>query len=212
MAPPKQPSPALASASRRAGAPLRRAGLSSIGRPFPGTKLLVLDGDRRATPPGEAGELAIAGDQLALGYHGDAERTAQKFVRLEGERWYLTGDQAVTDAEGRLFFLGRLDNQVKVRGHRVELEEVEAHLRALSGVEAVAVVAWPVRDGSADGLVAFLAGDLDDQVAELRRALRARLPPQMVPSALHIVDALPLTVNGKIDRQALLAGLERAPP
>ncbi|HEY6476910.1 MAG TPA: amino acid adenylation domain-containing protein [Polyangia bacterium] len=186
-------------------------GIVSIGHPLPGTRLLVMGGDRRALPPGQAGELAIAGVQLALGYHRDAERTAQKFVRLDGERWYLTGDQAMTDADGRLFFLGRLDNQVKVRGHRVELEEVEAHLRAISGVEAVAVVAWPVRDGSADGLVAFLAGELDDRVAGLRNALRARLPPHMVPAAIHIVDALPLTANGKVDRKALQAGLEPPP-
>jgi D-alanine--poly(phosphoribitol) ligase subunit 1 len=186
-------------------------GIVSIGHAFPGTKLRTLDADRRATPPGTAGELAIAGAQLALGYHGDAEQTAQKFIRLDDDRWYLTGDQAVMDGEGRLYYLGRLDNQVKVRGHRVELEEVEAHLRAISGVEAVAVVAWPVRDGSADGLLAFLAGDLDDRVAELRAALRARLPPHMVPTALHIVDDLPLTANGKIDRRALQAGLERAP-
>jgi amino acid adenylation domain-containing protein len=186
-------------------------GIVSIGHAFPGTKLLVLDGERRATPPGTPGELAIAGAQLALGYHGDAEQTARKFIQLDNDRWYLTGDQAVTDSDGRLFYLGRLDNQVKVRGHRVELEEVEAHLRAISGVEAVAVVAWPVRDGSADGLLAFLAGDLDDRVGELRSALRARLPPHMVPTALHIVDNLPLTPNGKIDRRALQAGLERAP-
>jgi acyl-coenzyme A synthetase/AMP-(fatty) acid ligase len=75
----------------------------------------------------------------------------------------------------------------------------------------VAVVAWPVHDGSADGLLAFVAGDLDDRVAELRTALRARLPPHMVPTALHIVDSLPLTANGKIDRRALQAGLERTP-
>jgi amino acid adenylation domain-containing protein len=186
-------------------------GIVSIGHAFPGTRLRVLDADRRAAPPASPGELAIAGAQLALGYHADAEQTARKFIHLEGERWYLTGDQAVTDSDGRLYYLGRLDNQVKVRGHRVELEEVEAHLRAISGIEAVAVVAWPMRDGSADGLLAFLAGDLDDRVAELRTALRARLPPHMVPTALHIVDDLPLTANGKIDRQALRAGLERAP-
>jgi non-ribosomal peptide synthetase component F len=186
-------------------------GIVSIGRPFPGTRLRILDAEHQPAPAGTAGELAIAGAQLALGYYGDAEQTGRKFVHLDGQRWYLTGDQAVMDGDGRLFYLGRLDNQVKVRGHRVELEEVEAHLRAVSGVEAVAVVAWPVHDGSADGLLAFVAGDLDDRVAELRTALRARLPPHMVPTALHIVDSLPLTANGKIDRRALQAGLERTP-
>jgi D-alanine--poly(phosphoribitol) ligase subunit 1 len=209
------PTEATVACSRQSFEPGRAPaarGIVSVGNPFPGTKVLILDGQRRPVAPGTPGELAIAGAQLALGYYGDAERTAQKFVTFEGERWYLTGDQAVTDEEGRFFFLGRLDNQVKIRGHRVELEEVEAHLRAISGVEAIAVVAWPVRDGSADGLVAFLAGDVDDRVAELRLALRARLPPHMVPTALHVVDALPLTPNGKIDRKALLAGLERQPP
>jgi D-alanine--poly(phosphoribitol) ligase subunit 1 len=193
------------------GATPAARGFVSIGVALAGTRLAILDQERRLLPAGAAGELAIAGAQLALGYYADGEQTARKFPTVDGERWYLTGDQAMSDGEGRLFYLGRLDNQVKVRGHRVELEEVEAHLRAVSGVEAVAVVAWPVRDGSADGLVAFLAGDLDDRVAELRHALRTRLPPHMVPNALHIVETLPLTANGKIDRKALLAGLERTP-
>jgi D-alanine--poly(phosphoribitol) ligase subunit 1 len=183
-------------------------GIVSIGRPFPQTRLAVLDGQRQMAGPGQAGELAIGGAQLALGYYGDLERTAQKFVTLGGELWYLTGDQARVDADGRYFYLGRLDNQVKVRGHRVELEEVEAHLRAVSGVDAVAVVAWPLRDGTADGVVAFLGdASLAPRAAELRKSLRGRLPGHMVPTALHFVPALPLSVNGKIDRRALIARL-----
>ena len=183
-------------------------GIVSIGRPFPQTRLAVLDGQRQRAAPGLAGELAIGGAQLALGYYGDLERTAQKFVTIGAERWYLTGDQARADADGRYFYLGRLDNQVKVRGHRVELEEVEAHLRAVSGVDAVAVVAWPLRDGSADGVVAFLGDEsLAARAAEFRKGLRARLPGHMVPTALHFVPALPLSANGKIDRRALLARL-----
>ena len=183
-------------------------GIVSIGRPFPGTRLAVLDGQRQMAAPGVAGELAIGGAQLALGYYGDLERTAQKFVTLGEERWYLTGDQARADADGRYFYLGRLDNQVKVRGHRVELEEVEAHLRAVSGVDAVAVVAWPLRDGTADGVVAFLGDEsLATRAAEIRKGLRGRLPAHMVPTALHFVPALPLSVNGKIDRRALLGRL-----
>jgi D-alanine--poly(phosphoribitol) ligase subunit 1 len=183
-------------------------GIVSIGRPFPGTRLAVLDPQRQMAAPGQAGELAIGGAQLALGYYGDLERTAQKFVTLGAERWYLTGDQARVDADGRYFYLGRLDNQVKVRGHRVELEEVEAHLRAVSGVDAVAVVAWPVRDGTADGVVAFLGDEsLAARAAEIRKGLRGRLPGHMVPTALHFLPALPLSVNGKIDRRALTARL-----
>jgi D-alanine--poly(phosphoribitol) ligase subunit 1 len=183
-------------------------GIVSIGRPFPGTRLAVLDGQRQIAAPGVAGELAIGGAQLALGYYADPERTAQKFVTLAGERWYLTGDQARADADGRYFYLGRLDNQVKVRGHRVELEEVEAHLRAVSGVDAVAVVAWPVRNGTADGLVAFLGDEsLATRAGEIRKGLRGRLPGHMVPTALHFIAALPLSANGKLDRRALVARL-----
>ena len=188
-------------------------GIVSIGRPFPGTRLAVLDGERRPAAPGAAGELAIGGAQLALGYYGDPERTAQKFVSLGGEPWYLTGDQALADADGRVFYLGRLDNQVKVRGYRVELEEVEAHLRAVAAVDAVAVVAWPLRDGIADSLVAFVAAEESPaRAAELRKALRARLPPHMIPTALHFLPALPLNPNGKIDRQALVARLDAHEP
>ena len=183
-------------------------GIVSIGRPFPHTRLAVVDEQHEMVAPGVPGELAIAGEQLALGYYGDLERTAQKFVTLAGERWYLTGDQVRADADGRYFYLGRLDNQVKVRGHRVELEEVEAHLRAVSGVHGVAVVAWPARDGTADGLVAFLGDQtLATRAAEIRKALRGKLPGHMVPTALHFVPALPLSANGKIDRRALIARL-----
>ena len=187
-------------------------GIVSIGRPFAGTRMAVLDGERRPAAPGAAGELAIGGAQLALGYYGDLEKTAQKFVSLEGEPWYLTGNQALADTDGRFFYLGRLDNQVKVRGYRVELEEVEAHLRAVTTVE-VAVVAWPLRDGSADGLVAFVGAEqLASRAAEFRKALRARLPPHMVPAALHFLPALPLNSNGKIDRKALVARLGTRQP
>ena len=196
----------------RARTPAER-GIVSIGRPFPGTRLAVLDGERRPAPPGTAGELAIAGAQLALGYYGAPAQTAQKFVSLADDRWYLTGDQAVADAEGRFFYLGRLDNRIKVRGHRVELEEVEAHLRAVAAVDAVAVVAWPLRDGTADSLVAFVAAEESPaRAAELRKSLRARLPPHMIPTALHFLAALPLSPNGKIDRQALVARLDAHEP
>lgn len=186
-------------------------GIMSIGVPFPGTAFAVLGPDLRPVGPHTPGELAISGDQLALGYDGDAEKTRQKFVTLEGERWYLTGDLAQTDEEGRYFHLGRIDNQVKVRGMRVELEEVEAHLRAVCETDEVAAVAWPSKNGSADGVIGFVCAEhLAPRAAELRKALRARLPAYMAPTALHFVSELPLNPNGKVDRKQLAARLEQA--
>lgn len=188
-------------------------GIMSIGHPFPGTRLAVLTEQRTFAAPGVAGELAIAGAQLADGYDRDPEKTAQKFVTLEGTRWYLTGDRAETDAEGRSFHLGRVDHQVKILGMRVELEDVEAHLRQVFETAGVAAVAWPTRDGSAEGIVAFVcAPQLAPRLAELRKVLRAQLPAPMVPTAVHLVDDLPLNSNGKVDRAALIARLDAATP
>jgi amino acid adenylation domain-containing protein len=183
-------------------------GFVGIGKAFAGTKLALFDERGAPAPEGAPGELAIGGEQLALGYHGDPERTAHRFVSRDGERWYLTGDRASADGNG-FFYLGRLDNQVKVLGYRVELEDVEVHLRAVSGVDAVAVVGWPRRDGAVDGLAAFVAGAESPLTEDaLRQALRARLPPYMVPAQIEFVETIPLDPNGKVDRRALLARLE----
>ncbi|GIK97475.1 MAG: amino acid adenylation protein [Alphaproteobacteria bacterium] len=182
-------------------------GILAIGAPHPGTELAVFGPDRRRLPPGAVGELAIAGDQLSLGYLGAPELTAARFPTVEGRRWYLTGDLAMQDARGLFHHLGRIDNQVKIHGHRVELEDIEAQLRALSGSDQVAAVAWPMEDGVARAIVGFVAqGALPP--GELREALRERLPPHMVPAEIHAIPALPLNANGKLDRGALVARLE----
>ncbi len=187
-------------------------GIMSIGVPFPGTEFAVLSEHRTFAKADEAGELAIGGAQLAHGYDQDAEKTAQKFITLEGKRWYLTGDRAERDAEGRFFHLGRVDNQVKVLGMRVELEDVEAHLREVFETPGVAAVAWPTRSGTADGIVAFVcAPDLASRLPELRKRLKLQLPGPMVPTAVHLVERLPLNANGKVDRAALVATLDATP-
>jgi amino acid adenylation domain-containing protein len=187
-------------------------GIMTIGVPFPGTELAVLSENRSFVAARGAGELAIAGAQLADGYDQDDEKTAQKFVTVSGKRWYLTGDRAERDAEGRFFHLGRVDHQVKVLGMRVELEDIEAHLRQVFETAGVAAVAWPTRNGSAEGIVAFVcAPDLAPQLPELRKRLRERLPAPMVPTAVHLVERLPLNANGKVDRAGLVATLD-APP
>jgi amino acid adenylation domain-containing protein len=178
----------------------------AIGHPHPGTELAVLGPDRRALPAGEPGELAIGGSQVSLGYLDAPELTAERFPVIDGKRWYLTGDLALQDASGAFHHLGRIDNQIKISGHRVELEDVEAHLRSAAGSDQVAAVAWPIEHGVARAIVGFVANSALPPV-RIRAALRRRLPSHMVPAAIHAVATLPLGSTGKLDRRALIARL-----
>ncbi|XVS67659.1 amino acid adenylation domain-containing protein [Actinosynnema sp. CA-299493] len=164
-----------------------------IGRPIANVRLHVLDAHRRPVPIGVAGELHIGGAGLADGYAGRPDLTAERFAG----GLYRTGDLARRLPGGELEYLGRVDDQVKVRGFRVEPAEVEAVLGGHDGVRECAVV---VRDGA---LAAFFAGDADP--ARLRAFLLDRLPEHMVPQLWQAVDAIPLSANGKVDRKALAA-------
>jgi acyl-coenzyme A synthetase/AMP-(fatty) acid ligase len=113
------------------------------------------------------------------------------------------------DAALAFHHLGRIDNQVKILGNRVELEEVEAHLRAITGTDLVAVVAWPIADGCASGIVAFLCGSRVEAQAA-REAMRERVPSYMVPQRIEDIDPMPLSPSGKVDRKALLRRLEQS--
>jgi acyl-coenzyme A synthetase/AMP-(fatty) acid ligase len=156
---------------------------------------------------GQVGELAIAGRQLALGYLGLEALTAERFPVIGGKRWYLTGDLAMEDEAGVFHHLGRMDNQVKIHGHRVELEDIEAHLRVVAGTDQVAAVAWPVDNGVAREIVGFVVRS-DLAGSRIREALRRRLPPYMVPASIHALPRLPRNATGKLDRRALQACLE----
>jgi amino acid adenylation domain-containing protein len=188
-------------------------GTVSIGRPHPGLHAGIVDGSGlRFVEPGEAGELVLSGPQLAEGYLDDPDLTAHRFRTIEhpahgSGRWYHTGDLAYEDADGCFHHLGRIDNQVKVLGRRVELEEIEAHLRLVSASESAAAVAWPVENGSAHGIVAFVAATTR-RPQEIQDAMKQVVPPHMVPRRVIRLEALPLTPNGKLDRKALLARLE----
>ncbi|MFJ7212935.1 amino acid adenylation domain-containing protein [Amycolatopsis sp. NPDC098790] len=169
-----------------------------IGRAVPGTRAYVLDRALRPVPPGSPGELYLAGPHLARGYLGRPGATAERFVAdpfgPAGDRMYRTGDVVRWTSRG-LAYLGRRDDQVKIRGHRVELGEVEAALGNLPGVRAAAAAVHGTR------LVGYVVGDAGD----VRTALTGRLPDALVPSAIVTLDALPVTVNGKLDRAALPA-------
>ncbi|HVT17881.1 MAG TPA: non-ribosomal peptide synthase/polyketide synthase [Thermoanaerobaculia bacterium] len=188
-----------------------------IGRPIANLAVYLLDRQGGLVPHGVTGELHIGGAGLARGYLGRPELTAERFVpdRLSGRpgsRLYRTGDLARHRPDGAIEYLGRLDDQVKVRGVRIELGEIEAALRAHDAVGEAAVL---VREDAAGErrLVAWVAPVRDRRpaAAELRRFLGERLPETMVPAAFHWLEELPSTPHGKVDRRAL-AALERSMP
>lgn len=177
-----------------------------IGRPIGNTRVYVLDGARQVAPIGVPGELFIGGDGLARGYVSRPELTAERFVRvaaLEDGPLYRTGDRVRWRDDGVLEILGRDDHQVKVRGFRIELGEVEAALLACPGVRSAAVVLQ--RDARGDKRLAAFAVAADTTEARLLGALRDALPAYMIPASVALVDALPLTPVGKVDRAALAA-------
>jgi amino acid adenylation domain-containing protein len=179
-----------------------------VGRPIPGARVWVLDEHLQPLPAGAAGEVCVGGAGVAIGYLGRPGLTAERFVpdpRSVGERLYRTGDLGRWRPDGELEFLGRRDQQVKVRGHRVELGEVEAALRTHPAVrDAVAALRL---DRPGGRLVAYWVREAGAPAgaAELRAHLRRSLPEPMVPSALVELAALPLTATGKPDRRALPA-------
>ncbi|HWH90152.1 MAG TPA: non-ribosomal peptide synthetase [Pseudomonas sp.] len=183
---------------------------SPIGRPLGNVICRILDADLNPLPAGVPGELCIGGIGLARGYLGRPALTAERFVAdplgEQGARLYRTGDRARWSAEGVIEYLGRLDQQVKLRGFRVEPEEIQARLLAQGGV-AQAVVS--VRDTAAGAQLIgyFTATDAnenaDEQIARLKAALAAELPEYMVPAQLLRLDAMPLSPSGKLDRRAL---------
>ncbi|MQY20056.1 amino acid adenylation domain-containing protein [Nocardia macrotermitis] len=189
-------------------APLRASGPVTIGRALPGVRALVLDPALRPVPPGTRGELYIGGPGVACGYLGRPGATAERFVAdpfRPGERLYRTGDLVRAEVDGTLEFLGRADEQLSVRGRRIEPAEVEA---ALTDLPQVAQAAVTVVDGpSGPRLIGYVvaAQGIEVDAAVIVASLRAVLPSALVPAQLVCLDRLPVTAHGKVDRAALVA-------
>ncbi|MFM7802242.1 MAG: AMP-binding protein, partial [Limnohabitans sp.] len=179
----------------------------AIGQPLPGNQACIVNDQGIPVDDFTPGELWIAGDQLADGYLNAAELTAHQFPMMNGQRWYRTGDLAIKDQSGVFHYLGRLDNQIKVLGHRVELEDVDAHVRTVTGSDLIGSVAWPVMDGMPIGIVSFVCGSVID-TSEAIQILKRRLPAYMVPSRLIELSNMPYNNHGKVDRKALRAMLD----
>lgn len=179
-----------------------KATRSFVGKPFPDTAARVMDPRGALVPIGVVGEICFSGKGVTLGYYQRDELTAQKYVDREGRRFYLTGDMGRVHPDGNLEILGRRDFQVQVRGVRIELAGIENTVREL-GLAAQCAVVLKKLDEQDARLVAFVAQVENPSVGAFRRALAARLPEYMLPQHLVILDALPLTANGKLDRDKL---------
>jgi amino acid adenylation domain-containing protein len=190
---------------------LTHNGFVPIGRPFPNTRIYILDNHLQPVPIGVAGELYIGGSGLARGYLNARELTQEKFIpnplfQQAGTRLYKTGDKARYLVDGNIEYFGRSDNQVKIRGFRIELGEIEASLIKHPQVHSAAVIAREDIPGN-KSLVAYVVAHQDSKViiGELRSFLSSQMPTYMLPNAFVILETLPLTPNGKVDRRALPA-------
>jgi amino acid adenylation domain-containing protein len=185
-------------------------GIVPIGYPYPGMSVLVADQNLNEVRPGAEGELLMNGPQMSLGYWQDAEKTAAAFVIPPGKTgtYYRTGDRVrrpVGDAP--LTYLGRIDFQVKILGHRVELGEIEALVRKATGVDGIVAVGWPPTASGYGGVEVFLEGPPSDSEV-IRSSVASQLPEYMVPRRFHFRDRLPRNVNGKFDRKEMMKLLE----
>jgi amino acid adenylation domain-containing protein len=188
-------------------------GVVPIGVPFANMEALIVDERLREVEPGVAGELLMTGPQLCLGYWDDKQKTARAFVAVPGRPgryYYRTGDRVWRAAVDKpLLYLGRLDSQIKVLGHRVELGEVEAAVRDAAGLDGVVALGWPITPSGADAIEVFLQTE-DCDTKNLLEKLRTRLPVYMVPRNIRLLGQFPLNANGKCDRKALQLILENS--
>ncbi|WP_159882307.1 non-ribosomal peptide synthetase [Paenibacillus puerhi] len=176
-----------------------------IGKPLPNQQVYIVDPHGKLLPVGVAGELCVAGAGLARSYLNRNELSAAKFTDhpfVPGERMYRTGDLAKWTANGEIIFLGRIDNQVKIRGYRIEPEEIEAKLQQHPQVKEAAVLCRESAKGE-KVLAAYAVGNGDVTALELRSYLKENLPSYMVPSTVTLLERMPLTRNGKLNRSAL---------
>ena len=192
-----------------------------IGKPADHVNIYILNQASALCPIGVLGEICIGGEGVSAGYLFNQALTTAKFITdpfVTGKKIYRTGDLGRWTPEGEIAFLGRIDNQVKIRGHRIEIEEIELKITAIKGIDNVVVIAKANADGDKE-LIAYLVSDVPLEVASIKMELLKKLPSYMVPDYFVQLETMPLTVNGKIDKKKLplvegieIANSEYAPP
>ncbi len=180
---------------------LHKGQSTGIGRPCAGSTVYLLDGERMCAP-NEIGELCFAGPNVARGYFADEEKTAERFCSYNGVRLYHTGDLGYIDENGVLYYAGRRDKQIKIRGFRVEPEEVSGVLRKQEFVTDAVVIAAKAANGEQE-LHAYLVAEKNLDLEEITQRIREDLPAYMIPAAMLQIPEIPLTANGKLDERAL---------
>jgi len=175
-------------------------GIVAIGAPMAGMGSIVVDENHKPLPDGEKGELCLYGDQLTPGYL-NAEKTKEVFFERDGIRYYRTGDISFRNEDGDFIYCGRADHQVKIQGFRVELSEIEFHLRAITGSSNVVALAMISANGLTQIDVVFEGTRTD--MEPVIEALKTKVPPYMLPAQIHFVTTFPLNTSGKTDRKAL---------
>lgn len=183
--------------------------LVTVGKPILGTKIKIVDHHLNEKLWGAVGEILISGAGLSEGYLNREELTAEKFIQLDGETYYRTGDQGRFSSWGDLICLGRLDHQVKVNGFRIELGDIEFQLSCLDGVRQAVAIVWEDMPGDKK-LVGYIEGE-DSQLKEqwIREAIGFKLPQYMIPDILVMLDKIPMTPNGKVDIKSLPSPMEK---
>jgi amino acid adenylation domain-containing protein len=183
-------------------------GIVCIGQPMRDMSMAVVDENGKRVPIGEKGELCLAGPQLTTGYWKNEEKSKEVFIDLEGTRFYRSGDVALEDEEGDFHYLGRVDQQVKIEGFRVELSEIEHWTRTICGIPQLAAVVHSNTMG-ANEIYVFIESTTPINEADIKDKLKQSIPSYMVPKKIITLERLPLNVNGKIDRKALKNSLLR---
>lgn len=170
-----------------------------------------MDPEGKEVGKGEVGELYLSGSQITKGYLNNDEKTKSQFIiigELGDSLWYRTGDLVKEENEGFLYYVGRIDNQVQIRGHRVELQEIDHVIKRITSEAMVCSVAWPQQGGISQGVVAFICTENSIDTPKVLKACKDFLPEYMMPSQLYLVDDFPLNSNGKIDRVKLVDSLK----